>query len=154
MTILERIQGDVKDAMRARDTDRTTALRMLVAALQDEAKSKLRTLDEQEEIAVLTRERKRRAEAAKAFDDGGARDRADAERAQQQMIEAYLPEQLTDTEVDRLVLEAVTETGANTPAQMGMVMKAVMPKIAGRADGKIVSAAVQRALAGADSGGD
>lgn len=151
MTILERIQDDVKASMRARDGERTVALRMLVAALQGEAKARLRTLDEQEEIAVLMRERKKRIEAAVAFDVGGAPDRAGLERSQQQLVEAYLPEQLTVDELHVLVLEAVHETGADSPSQMGLVMKALMPKVQGRADGKVVSQAVQHALASADS---
>lgn len=146
MSLLEQIQGDVKDAMRARDTDRTTALRMLVAALQDEAKSKQRDLEEAEEIAVLTRERKKRVEAAAGFKSGGADDRAAVEETQQAMIEQYLPQQLTEDEVAAFVEEAVTETGADSPAQMGAVMKALMPKIQGRADGKVVSALVNQAL--------
>jgi uncharacterized protein YqeY len=149
MAIVDQIQQDVKDAMRARDSDRVTALRMLVAALQSEAKAKrLDELPEAEEIAVLTRERKRRVEAATAFEDGGAPERAVVEREQMEMIDAYLPEQLSEDEVHKLVAEAIAETGATTPKEMGAVMKALMPKIQGRADGKVVSGAVNKALAG------
>lgn len=154
MTLLDRIQNDVKDAMRARDTELTTQLRMLVAALQDEAKRKLRALEEPEEIAILTRERKKRLEAATAFEGGGAADRAAKEREQMAMIEAYLPEQIGNEELAVIVQEAVTASGANNPSQMGLVMKLVIPKIQGRADGKVVKDAVQRALAGADPGAD
>lgn len=151
MTLLEKIQADVKDAMRARDGDRTTALRMLVAALQDEGKAKLRELEPEEEIAVLTRERKKRVEAADGFERGGATDRADAERAQAAMIEGYLPEQLGEDELAALVAAAIAETGAASPQQMGLVMKTLMPRVQGRADGKVVSGLVQRALAGSRS---
>lgn len=148
MVILERMQSDVKDAMRARDSDRTTALRMLVSELQKEAKSKLRDLDESEEIAVLTRERKKRVEAAEAFENGGAQERAANERAQAAMIESYLPEQVDEAEVERIVAAAIDESGATGPQQMGAVMKLVMPKLQGRADGKLISQTVQRLLAG------
>lgn len=148
MSVLEQIQADVKDAMRARDTDTTTQLRMLVAALQGEAKNKLRDLEEAEEIAVLSRERKKRVEAADLYDQGGAPDKAAAERTQIEMIDAYLPAQLSDEEVAKFVAEAVAETGASSPQDMGKVMKALMPKVQGRADGKVVSRAVQQALVG------
>lgn len=153
-SLTERIQHDIKDAMKARDSDRTTALRMFVSALQSESKNKLRPLEEAEEVAVLQRERKKRVEAAEAFEQAGASERAEAERAQQRMLDAYLPQQMTAAELDAIVLQAVQETGANNPSQMGMVMKALMPKVQGRADGKVVSESVKRALAGADTGGD
>lgn len=147
MELLEAIQADVKDAMRARDTDRTTALRMFVAAVQNEAKAKLRDLSMQEQIAILSREKKKRVEAAELYDQGGAADKAAAERSQIEMLDKYLPAQLGADELARLVAEAVAETGASSPKEMGAVMKALMPKVAGRADGKAVSAAVQAALA-------
>lgn len=148
MTLLERIQNDVKDAMKARDSERTQNLRMLVNALQRDAKEKRRELSEQEEIQVLSRERKQRVEAADAFDQGGAADRAANERAQIELIEVYLPSQLSDVELAELVAAAVSEAGATSPKDMGAVMKVLMPKVQGRADGKAVSGAVQRALAG------
>ena len=149
MSLLERIQGDVKDAMRERDTGRATSLRMLVAALQGEAKSKLRDLSEGEEIAVLSRERKKCTEAAEAFEGGGASDRAAAERVQIEMIESYLPEQMSDGEVEQLVRDAIAATGADSPKQMGLVMKELMPKTQGRVDGKVLSGIVQKLLSGA-----
>jgi uncharacterized protein len=148
MSLLEQLQSDVKDAMRARDSERTQNLRLLVAALQKVSKEKLRDLDEAEEIQVLNRERKQRIEAAEAFEQGGADDRAAAERSQAALIEQYLPEQMDEAELARLVDEAVAETGASSPKEMGAVMKALMPKVAGRADGKAVSAAVQARLRG------
>lgn len=152
MSILERIQADVRQSMRDRDTERSTALRMLVAALQDEAKTRQRELDDSEEIAVLSRERKKRVEAAEGFEKGGSSERAARERQQLQMIEQYLPSQLDQQQVDALVAEAIAQTGATSPREMGAVMKAVMPKIQGRADGKVVSASVQRQLAAAGGG--
>jgi uncharacterized protein YqeY len=147
MTLLEQIKSDIKDSMRARDADRTEALRLLADSLQKEAKAKLRDLDDAEEIKVLSRERKQRIEAAEAFEQGGAEQRAAAERFQLGLIEAYLPQQLDEAEVAKLVAEAIAEVGATEPKQMGAVMKALQPKIAGRADGKVVSQAVRDALA-------
>lgn len=144
--LLERLQNDVKDAMRARETERVQNLRLFVNALQLEAKAKLRDLEPAEEIAVLQRERKRRIEAAEGFESGGADDRAQRERAQAAMLDAYLPAAMSDDELHALVQEAIAETGASGPSDMGAVMKAVMPKVAGRADGKAVSAAVNAAL--------
>ena len=99
-------------------------------------------------IAVLSREAKKRREAAEAFDQAGAKDRGDAERAEGKIIAEYLPQQLTEAEVKDLVAAAIKETGAATPAQMGLVMKSLQPKIAGRADGALVSNLVKAALAG------
>ena len=147
-TLLERLQADVKDAMRARDSDRVQSLRMFVNSVQAEAKSKLRDLSDDEVVTVLQREKKKRVEAAEAFDAGGHPDRAAAEREQVAMLDSYLPEQLSDEELAAIVAEAIAETGASDPSQMGAVMKAVMPKVAGRADGKAVSGAVSKALRG------
>lgn len=145
-TLLKRLQSDVKDAMRARDSERVQSLRLFVNAVQNESKTKLRDLEEPEVVAVLQREKKKRLEAAEAFESAGHADRAAAEREQAELLDAYLPEQLTARELDDLVRSAIVETGADSPQQMGAVMKAVMPKVAGRADGKEVSAAVNRAL--------
>lgn len=148
MSLLQRLQTDVKDAMKARDSERVQTLRMFVNSVQNEAKSKLRDLEDPEIVAVLQREKKRRVEAAEAFEAGGHPDRAAAERDQAALLDEYLPEQLSDAELDALVGEAIAETGAEGPQAMGAVMKAVMPKVAGRADGKAVSGAVNRALRG------
>lgn len=145
-TLLERLQSDVKDAMRARDADRVQTLRLFVNAIQNEAKAKLRDLVDQEAVAVLQREKKKRVEAMEAFTAAGHGDRAAVERSQSELLDAYLPEQMSERELDDLVRGAIVETGAEGPSAMGAVMKAVMPKVAGRADGKAVSAAVNRAL--------
>jgi uncharacterized protein YqeY len=147
-TLLERLQSDVKDAMKARDTDRVQSLRMFVNSVQNEAKAKLRDLSDDETVTVLQREKKKRVEAAEAFEAAGHPDRAGAEREQAAMLDAYLPEQLSDEALAEIVREAIAEVGATEPSQMGAVMKAVMPKVAGRADGKAVSAAVSAALRG------
>lgn len=147
-SLLEQLQSDVKDAMKARDSERVQSLRLFVNAVQNESKAKLRDLDDAEVVAVLQREKKKRVEAAEAFEAGGHPDRAAAERSQAQMLDAYLPEQLSEEELDAIVRDAIAETGAEGPQAMGAVMKATMPKVAGRADGKAVSAAVNRALRG------
>jgi uncharacterized protein len=139
--ILPRVQEDVRTAMKAGERDRAAALRMVVDALQQDAK-----LGKGDEIAVLQRERKKRLEAAEAFEKGGRDDSADAERTEAELISAYLPEQLSDEELTQLVSAAIEETGASEQRQMGQVMAALMPKVGGRADGKRVSQAVREKL--------
>ncbi|MBS1862795.1 MAG: GatB/YqeY domain-containing protein [Actinobacteria bacterium] len=141
MSVLEQVQSDVRTAMKARERDKVAALRLVVDALQQDAK-----LGKGDEVAVLQRERKKRVEAAEAYEGAGRAEQAAAERFEAGLIEAYLPAQLADEELDRLVAEAVAETGATEGKQMGQVMSAVMPKVAGRADGKRVSAAVRKQL--------
>jgi uncharacterized protein YqeY len=141
MAVLERVQDDVRTAMRARDRDRTSALRMIVDVLQQDAK-----FGEGDEIAVLQRERKKRVEAAEAYESAGRAEQAAAERFEAELIEGYLPQQLSDEELAEIVAAAIAETGASEQRQMGQVMSAVMPKVGGRADGKRVSAAVRKKL--------
>jgi uncharacterized protein len=139
--ILEQVQGDVRTAMKAGERERAAALRMVVDALQQDAK-----LGKGDEVAVLQRERKKRLEAAEAFRDGGRAEQAATEESEAQLIEAYLPEQLSDEELAKLISAAIDETGATEQKQMGEVMSALMPKLAGRADGKRVSQAVREKL--------
>ncbi len=141
MTILEQVQTDTRVAMKAREKERVGTLRMLASALQQDAK-----LGDDDEIAVLRREHKRRLEAAEAFRGGGSEERAAAEESEAKLIEEYLPAQLPDDELQALVDEAIAETGASAQGDMGKVMGAVMPKVGGRADGKRVSAAVRERL--------
>jgi uncharacterized protein YqeY len=141
MSILERVQDDVRTAMKARDRERAGALRMVVDVLQQDAK-----MGPGDEVAVLQRERKKRVEAAEAYEDAGRTDQASAERFEAELIEGYLPQQLSDAELSELVDAAVAETGASEQRQMGAVMSALMPKLGGRADGKRVSTAVRKKL--------
>jgi uncharacterized protein len=141
MSVLERVQADVRAAMKAGDRERAAALRMVVDALQKDAK-----LGDGDEVAVLQRERKKRLEAADAYGEAGRAEQASAERFEADLIEAYLPQQLSDEELTDLVEAAVAETGASGQKQMGQVMSALMPKLGGRADGKRVSAAVRERL--------
>ncbi len=141
MSVLEQVQADVRTAMKAGDRERAAALRMVVDSLQQDAK-----LGNGDEVAVLQRERKKRLEAADAYADGGREEQAQVERFEAELIEAYLPAQLSDEELAELVDAAVAETGASEQRQMGQVMSALMPKVGGRADGKRVSAAVRERL--------
>ena len=141
MSILDQVQADTREAMKAGERDRVGALRMLVSALRQEAK-----LGTEDEVGVLQRERKKRLEAAEAFREGGREERAAAEESEAELIELYLPEQLSDEELGELVGAAVEEAGASGPGEMGKVMSLVMPRVKGRADGKRVSGAVRHRL--------
>jgi len=141
MSVLEQVQADGRTAMKAGERERAGALRMIVDSLQKDAK-----LGDGDEVAVLQRERKKRIEAADAYRDAGRTEQAAAEGFEAELIEGYLPQQLSDEELAELVGAAVEETGASEQRQMGDVMKALMPKVGGRADGKRVSAAVRERL--------
>ena len=141
MSILEQVQDDVKTAMKAKERERVGRLRMIVNALQAEEKE-----GKGDEIAALQRERKRRLDAAEALREGGRDDQASAEQAEAELIEGYLPDQLSDDELSELVASAVEESGASEAKDMGGVMKVLMPKVGGRADGKRVSQAVREKL--------
>jgi uncharacterized protein YqeY len=141
VSILEQVQDDVKAAMKAGEKDRVGQLRMIVNALQQEEKE-----GKGDEVAALQRERKRRLDAAESLKEGGRDEQAAAEEAEAKLIEGYLPEQLSDEELGELVAAAIEESGASEQKEMGNVMKALMPKVGGRADGKRVSAAVREKL--------
>jgi uncharacterized protein len=141
LPIAEQIKRDVAAAMKAGDRDRVGALRLVLSELQKAAKE-----GGDDEVAVLRRERKRRQESAGAFREGGRPELAESEEAEAQIIAAYLPAELSDEELRGIVAAAVSETGASSPKDMGQVMKAAMPRVAGRADGKRVSALAQEAL--------
>lgn len=141
MSLLEQIQDDVKGAMKAGEKQRVHALRLVVSELQLAAKE-----NGADELEVLQRERKRRLEAAEAYRDGGRTDLAEAEEQEAELIGGYMPEQLSDEELSAIVGDAVAESGATSPKEMGKVMALVMPQVKGRADGKRVSAAVKELL--------
>jgi uncharacterized protein YqeY len=141
MSVLERVQSDMRDAMKGRERERVQALRLIVSELQKAAKE-----NGANEVEVLQRERKRRLEAAEAYRDGGRTEAAEAEEREAEIIASYLPAQLSDEELDAIVGDAVAESGASSPSEMGRVMGLVMPKVQGRADGKRVSAAVKEKL--------
>jgi uncharacterized protein YqeY len=141
MAIVEQLQDDVKTAMKAGEKDKVQALRLIVADLQKAAKE-----GNSDEVAILQTARKKRLESAKAFRDGGRDDSAAQEETEAAMIEAYLPAQMPDEELKAIVTEAIANTGAASPADMGKVMGAVMPKVKGLADGNRVQAAVKEQL--------
>ena len=146
----DRLKDDLTTSMKARDELRTATLRMVLTAIGNEevAGKAARTLSADEELKVVTREAKKRREAAEAFRSGGAEDRAQRELAEEEVLSTYLPAQLSDEELAALVAQAVASTGANGPSGMGVVMKAVGPQVAGRAEGGRVAAAVRAALTG------
>src|SRR5919197_6600340 len=141
MSVLERVQDDVKNALKGGDRERVHALRLIVNELQKAAKE-----GGDDDVAVLQRERKRRLEAADAYREGGSEDRAVAEEREAEIIEGYLPEQMSDEELRAVIGDAVAESGASSPKEMGKVMSHVMPKVQGRADGKRVSELVRESL--------
>jgi uncharacterized protein len=147
MSLIARIEGDLKDAMRARDEERTSTLRLTLAALRSAEKELGRPLKEDEELQVLQRERKRRTEAAEAFRGGGRDERAALEERELAVIEEFMPEQLGEEELERIVDDAIAETGATSLRDLGRVMADVMPQVAGRADGSTVSQLVREKLA-------
>jgi len=150
MSLKEKLQNDLTDAMRSRDELRSSTIRMVLTAIKNEEVSgkEARELSDAEIITVLSREAKKRREAAEAFEQAGANDRAATEKAEGVVIAEYLPKQLSESEIKDLIAAAIKESGAATPAQMGLVMKALQPKIAGKADGGTVSALVKAALTG------
>jgi uncharacterized protein YqeY len=144
MTLADRVKQDLTSAMKAGEKDRVGTLRYVLSELQKAVKD-----GNGDEVAVLRRERKRRHESATAFREGGRDDLAAAEEAEASVIEAYLPAELSDADLRDLVRDAVVETGATGPQDMGRVMRAAMEKAGGRADGRRVSALAQDALRGA-----
>ena len=144
----DRLRADLNAAMRARDQVRMRTLRMALTSITNAevAGAAARDLTDDEIVKVLTREARKRKEAAEAFSAAGRDDRAAAERAEGDVLAGYLPAQLSDDELAALVAEAIAETGASGMASMGLVMKTVTPRIAGRADGARVAAEVRRRL--------
>lgn len=145
-----RLHADLNAAMKARDELTTATLRMALTAVTTEevAGSTARELTDDEVVRVLGRESKKRREAAEAFDAAARPELAERERAEQVVLDRYLPAQLSDDELAALVRAAIAESGADGPRQLGAVMKLVQPQVAGRADGKRVSDEVRRQLAG------
>ena len=141
MELTEQVRTDINAAMKAGERERAGALRLVLSELQKAAKD-----GSDDELAVLRRERKRRLEAAEQFRTAGRAELAAQEEAEAGLIDGYLPAELGDSELDTMVTEAIAETGASDPKDMGQVMKVVMARAAGRADGKRVSARVREAL--------
>ena len=141
MTLADKVKEDLASAMRAGERDRVGRLRLVLSELQKAAKE-----GNDDEVGVLRRERKRRLDSAAQYRDAGREDLVAGEEAEAELIAGYLPAELPDEELNALVAEAISEAGATSPKDMGAVMKVVMPKVAGRADGRRVSAAVKEIL--------
>jgi len=150
MGLKERLQSDLTEAIRSRDELRSGTIRMVLTAITNEEVSgkSARVLTDAEIITVLSREAKKRREAADAFKDAGHADRSQRETDEGIVITEYLPEQLSEAAVKKIIADAIAETGASGPAGMGVVMKAIQPKVAGKADGGTVSSLVKAALTG------
>jgi len=149
MGLKEKLQADLTDAIRARDEVKSGTVRMLLTAITNEevAGKSAKVLTDAEIITVLSRESKKRREAVDAYTEAKREDLANKEKAEGVIIAQYLPEQLSEAEIKKMIADAIAETNAAGPAGMGLVMKVLQPKIAGKADGGLVSALVKAALA-------
>ena len=150
MGLPERLQQDLTAAMKARDSEAVATLRMVVAAVKNArvAAGQSGEVTDEQTLELLTREAKKRTEAAEAYDAAGRSELAEKERSELTIIRRYLPEQLDEDTLRTYVDEAVAETGASGPGDLGKVMSAVMPKVKGRADGKVINALVRERLTG------
>jgi len=149
MTLFERIDSDLKDAMRAKDATRLGVLRMLKSALKYGAIEKSgadSNLNDADAVQVIRKQVKQRQDSIESFEKGGRAELAEKEKAELAILNSYLPQRLSAEELTKIVRETITEVGATSKAQMGAVMKALQPKIAGRADGKSLSQEVQKQL--------
>ncbi len=147
MSLIARIEAELKDAMRERDHERRDALRLILSSLRSAEKELQRPLNDQEELQVLQRERKRRAEAADAFRSAGRDEQAAAEERELVVLEEFMPEPLSEDELEEIIDDAIAENGATSLRDLGRVMADVMPQVAGRADGSVVSQLVREKLA-------
>ena len=150
MGLKETLQSNLTVAIRSRDEIKSGTIRMVLTAITNEEVSgkEARVLSDAEIITVLSREAKKRREAAEAFADAGRADRAEQEKKEGEIIATYLPAQLSDDEVKKIIADAIAQTGASGPQGMGQVMKLVTPQTAGKADGGLVSGLVKAALTG------
>ena len=147
MSLIARMEDEVKQAMLARDSDRRDTLRLILSSLKSAEKELQRPLSDDEELQVLQRERKRRIEAEEAFRTGGRPEQAEAERRELEVLREFMPEPLGEDELEEIVDDAIAENGATSMRDFGRVMADVMPQISGRADGSAVSQIVREKLA-------
>lgn len=147
MSLLERLNNDMKQAMKNKEKDRLTTIRMVKASLQNEAiKQGKQELSEEEELTVLSREVKQRKDSLQEFEKAGRQDLVEKIQTELKHVEVYMPQQLSEEEVTAIVKEAIAETGAASKADMGRVMAVLMPKVKGKADGSLVNKLVQQHL--------
>ena len=147
MTLIADIEGELKDARRARDDQRRDALALVLNALRSAEKELQRSLSDEESLQVLQRERKKRVEAMEAFDAAGREEQADREEFELDVIEEFMPDQLSEDELEEIVDDAIAENGATSMRDFGRVMADVMPQVSGRTDGSVVSQLVKEKLA-------
>jgi uncharacterized protein len=147
MSLVSRLEDELKQAMVDRDAERRNALRLILSSLRAAEKELQRPLHDDEELQVLQRERKRRTEAAEAFRVGGREEQAEGEERELAVLEEFMPEPLTEDELEEIVDDAIAEVGATSMRDIGRVMADVMPQVAGRADGSAVSQLVREKLA-------
>ncbi len=147
MTLVERVEEELKAARLARDDDRRDALSLILHALRDAQKELQRPLSEDEELQVFQRERKRRVEAAEAFRSGGREERAEDEEYELEVLEEFMPEPLSEEELEEIIDDVISEVGATSIRDLGRVMAGVMHQVSGRADGSTVSQLVKEKLA-------
>jgi uncharacterized protein len=147
VSLIGQIEDEVKDAMRARDAERRDALRLILSSLKSAEKELQRSLSDDEELQVLQRERKKRVEAAEAFRSGGRPEQAASEERELAVLEEFMPEPLSEDELEEIVDDVIAEVGATSMRDLGRVMADVMPQVSGRADGSVVSQLVREKLA-------
>jgi uncharacterized protein YqeY len=147
MSLIVRIKEELDNAVRERDAERRDALRLILSSLQSAEKELQRPLHDEEELQVLQRERKRRVEAAEAFRAGGREEQAESEERELDVLEEFMPEPLSEEEIESIIDDAIAECGATSMRDLGRVMADVMPQVAGRADGSAVSQLVREKLA-------
>ena len=146
MSLLERLNTDIKQAMKNKEKDKLSVIRMIKASIQNEAIKTGNELSEDEELTVLSREVKQRKDSLHEFDKAGRQDLVEKIRTELQYVELYMPKQLSEEEVSEIVKQAISETGASSKAEMGKVMAVIMPKVKGKAEGSLVNKLVQQHL--------
>lgn len=147
MSLLERLNEDMKQAMKSKDKEKLSVIRSVKAALQNEViKAQSKALSEDEELTVLSREVKQRKESLHEFEKAGRTDLADKTKSEIDILEVYMPDQLSEEELVAIVKETIVQTGATSKADMGKVMGAIMPKVKGKSDGSLVNRIVQEQL--------
>jgi uncharacterized protein len=147
VTLIGRLEDELTESMKARDATRRDALRLILASLRSAEKDLQRPLNEGEELQVLQRERKKRQEAAEAFRAVGSEDKAAAEDGELEILAEFMPEPLSEDDLEAIIDDAIAENGATSMRDLGRVMADVMPQVAGRADGSVVSQLVREKLA-------
>lgn len=148
MSLKEKLAADLKQAIRQGDQQRKSTLRMVIAAIQNAEIEKRRKLDEGDLLAIIAKEAKQRRESIAEFESAGRQDLVDQERGELEILLAYLPRQLSRDEIEREARQVIEEVGATSPAQIGEVMRRLMPMMKGKADGKLVNQVVRELLAG------